>query len=163
MRTLRACVVGMLLIALAGCESGREKEVIGTLVGAAAGILIGSQIGSGSGQAAAMGFGALLGGMIGGAVGERLDQRDRERAQEAARESLHKTPDGSSSTWLNPDSGNSGSVFERNRSRVGEDDVVIPRANCSVCPRRRTRRELPADPLWIEHWIRSGCTSSTTR
>ncbi|MDJ0893744.1 MAG: glycine zipper domain-containing protein [Alphaproteobacteria bacterium] len=109
MRTLRACVAGLLMIALAGCESGREKEVIGTLIGAAAGVLIGSTIGSGSGQAAAMGFGGMLGGMIGGAIGSDLDEQDRKRADRAARESIHKTPDGTSSTWVNPDSGNSGS------------------------------------------------------
>ena len=121
MRRLRACVVGLLFVALAGCESGRENEVIGTLIGAAAGVIIGSQIGSGSGQAAAMGFGGMLGGMIGGAVGQRLDERDKQKAQEAARESLHKAPDGSSSTWLNPDSGNSGSYTPIGETFVNDD------------------------------------------
>lgn len=109
MRQIKVILAGLIVLALAGCEAGREKETLGTLLGAAAGAAIGSQIGSGAGQAVAIGVGALAGGVAGSLIGRELDAQDRQRAQQAARESIRSTPTGSSSTWRNPDSGNQGS------------------------------------------------------
>ena len=41
-------------------------------------------------------------------IGRELDEQDRERAQLAARQSIQSTPTGSTSSWVNPDSGNPG-------------------------------------------------------
>ena len=108
MKALKIVTAGVLALALVACESGREKETLGALLGAAAGALIGSQIGSGAGQAAAIGLGAAIGGLAGSQLGKALDDRDRELASAAAARAVTRTPAGSNSTWVNPDSGNSG-------------------------------------------------------
>jgi surface antigen len=105
--------VSMILISLIliGCattqEGGRSKTIIGGLGGAAAGGLLGAALG---GDTAGIIAGTLIGGLIGGAVGDRLDAADRREAREAARYSLEKSRSGTTTTWQNPDSGNSGTV-----------------------------------------------------
>jgi surface antigen len=73
--------------------------------GAAAGGLIGAA--AGGGTTGIIG-GVLLGGLVGGAVGNALDQRDKELAMQQAQLSLENSKVGQTSTWQNPDSGNSG-------------------------------------------------------
>ncbi len=100
--------LAVVVIALTACESGRDKQLAGTLLGAAAGGAIGSQIGSGSGRAAAIGAGVLIGGLVGNQVGRHLDEQDRELAARNAQQSLNSNRSGASSTWRNPDTGHSG-------------------------------------------------------
>ena len=97
-------------ILLAACAPGSSgpKQNIGTGAGAIAGGILGSQIGSGKGRLAAIAAGALLGGIFGGEIGRSLDEADRLRAQRTAKQSLEYEPTGTTSSWVNPDSGNSG-------------------------------------------------------
>jgi surface antigen len=105
LKTLGA--VALLATMTAGCADVGTKTMVGGLGGAAAGGLIGAAAGGGGAGIAA---GVLLGGLLGGAVGNYLDQRDQKLAQQAARNALETAPSGTTTTWKNPDNGNSGAV-----------------------------------------------------
>jgi surface antigen len=92
----------------AGCAAmqGNPKTTLGGALGAAGGGLIASAAG---GDSAMIAGAVLLGGLLGGAVGNALDQRDKEIAMRQAQTSLESARSGQTSTWRNPDSGNSGS------------------------------------------------------
>ena len=83
------------------------KAVLGTVVGAAGGGLIAAAAGGGAGWIVA---GSLLGGLAGGVVGHKLDARDKRMAEEAAARAFEHNQTGQTSTWTNPDTGNSGTV-----------------------------------------------------
>lgn len=83
------------------------KTTMGGMLGAASGGLIAAAAGGG---AAGIVGGVLLGGLVGGAVGNALDQKDKQMAQQAAQQAFENARTGESSAWLNPDSGNSGSI-----------------------------------------------------
>jgi surface antigen len=53
---------------------------------------------------------ATIGGLTGSAIGDALDQRDKELAMKAAQQSLEGQRSGSTKSWKNPDSGNSGTL-----------------------------------------------------
>ena len=108
MKVLKILAAAVIALSLAACEGSGQKQTGGTILGAIAGAAIGSQIGSGAGQAVAIGVGALIGGVIGNEIGRRLDEQDRQYAQKAAAQAVVSTPTGTTSTWTNPDSGNSG-------------------------------------------------------
>lgn len=99
------------ILALGACSTDAgPKETAGTLIGAAVGGLAGSTIGGGSGRHIAIGAGAVLGAYLGSEVGRSLDRADRIHAARAHHEALEYEPSGGSRTWVNPDSGHSGSV-----------------------------------------------------
>lgn len=104
--------IGVLSVSmgLAACESAGKKETIGTVGGAAAGGLLGSQIGGGKGQLAATAIGVLLGAFVGNEVGKSLDKADQAYATSTAGTALENNKSGQTSTWSNPDSGNSGTI-----------------------------------------------------
>lgn len=85
-------------------------EVIGTLLGAAVGGLVGSQIGSGTGNKIAIGAGVLAGGLLGNKLGQSLDCKDQQYHAETASTAFETQPTGTTSTWVNPDTGHQGSV-----------------------------------------------------
>jgi len=93
------------VIVLAGCQEVRNEQV-GTGVGAALGGLLGAQVGGGKGKIAAAVVGALAGAYLGGNIGKTMDQVDRQKANQ----SLERTPTGKTTSWRNPDSGNSYAV-----------------------------------------------------
>ncbi|MBW2705973.1 MAG: glycine zipper 2TM domain-containing protein [Deltaproteobacteria bacterium] len=84
-----------------------QKTIIGGVGGAAAGGLIASTFGANT--AGVLG-GAILGGLIGGAVGNRMDAADRREANRTTYRALETTPSGTTASWKNPDSSNSGTV-----------------------------------------------------
>ncbi len=109
MKSYRIAIVFASALSVAACVTDAgPKQTVGTLVGAGLGGLAGSQIGSGTGQMVAVGAGVLLGGLLGSEVGKSLDKADRLYAERNAQQTLEATPTGQSSTWQNPDSGNSG-------------------------------------------------------
>ncbi len=109
MKSTRTAIALAAMVSLAACvtDSG-QKQTLGTLIGAGLGGLAGSQIGSGTGQLAAVGAGVLLGGLLGSELGKSLDKADKLYAERAAQQSLERAPVGYTSSWSNPDSGNSG-------------------------------------------------------
>ena len=107
-RTLGALLVILPTLALAGCANTKfgEKTGLGAALGAAGGGLIGA---AANGGAPGIIAGVLLGGLAGGAIGNSLEQEDRRIAQENAQLALERQRAGQTTTWKNPDSGNSGS------------------------------------------------------
>lgn len=107
-----ALVIAAVIAALVtGCQNGQSdfgaKTGVGAALGAAGGGLLAAAVGgSGAGIAA----GVLLGGLAGGALGSSLDAQDRRIASQNSQNSLETAPSGTTTTWRNPDSGNSGTV-----------------------------------------------------
>ena len=111
MHKFKFALLGVAALALAGCsETVGQKQGLGTLLGAVAGGVVGSQVGDGRGQVVATGVGTLLGALIGSEIGESLDRADQLAMQHATQDTLETSPSGATSTWQNPDSGNSGTI-----------------------------------------------------
>lgn len=112
----------VLTLALTSCQTvgqgvaNNPKTTLGGMLGAAGGGLIAAA--AGGGTAGIIG-GVLLGGLVGGAIGNHLDQKDKEIAYQNAQRTFENTRTGESSTWRNPDSGNSGSVTPTRTFRSG--------------------------------------------
>lgn len=103
-KSMIVTIVAALSLALAGC--GTTKQQQGHVVGAVIGGVLGSKVGSGSGRIAASIAGTLMGGYIGSNIGRQMDDADRYRAGEV----LERNPTNESSSWENPDTGNSYTV-----------------------------------------------------
>lgn len=110
-KTLGIAILAVFLtVGLVGCETMGAKEGAGTMIGAGTGALIGSQIGSGEGTLVAVAIGTLAGALMGQSVGRSLDRADEMAMERSAQYSLEHNRSGNSTTWENPDTGNSGSV-----------------------------------------------------
>ena len=113
MAATRAFAPAALVIAalVAGCQNGQgdfgAKTGVGAALGAAGGGLLAAAVGGGGTGIAA---GVLLGGLAGGALGSTLDAQDRRIAAQKSQNALESVPSGTTTTWHNPDSGNSGTV-----------------------------------------------------
>jgi surface antigen len=109
----RTIAAVLLVVMLASCaQTGQSiannpKTTMGGMLGAAGGGLIGAA--AGGGTAGIIG-GVLIGGLLGGAIGNHLDQRDKELAARNAQNTFENAKTGQTSTWKNPDSGNSGEI-----------------------------------------------------
>lgn len=119
MKTTRIATMAALMLAVAACTEGREKEDWGTILGGVGGAVIGSQFGSGSGRIAATAAGTLIGAFAGREVGKSLDKADVAAAQQAQNRA-HTAPIGEKITWSNPESGHSGTVTP---TRQGTDST----------------------------------------
>ncbi len=74
MRIYKTLGLGVLIVALVGCQDMGTGEKVGTVGGAVAGGLIGTQIGGGTGNTVAIIGGTLGGALLGGAVGRNYDR-----------------------------------------------------------------------------------------
>lgn len=97
-------------IFVAGCEGQGVKQTGGTLLGGVGGAVAGSQFGSGKGQLVATALGTLAGAFIGSEVGKSLDRADKAAMHRTSHKALETSKSGQTSSWTNPDSGNSGTV-----------------------------------------------------
>jgi len=99
------------VLLLGGCiATTGDKQAVGTVIGAVTGGVAGSQIGKGNGQLIAVGAGVLLGALIGNEVGATLDKVDQQHVLDTAHQSLEYSKSGTTTSWNNPDTGNSGNV-----------------------------------------------------
>jgi len=99
------------VLTLSACaHTAGPRESTGTLLGAGAGALIGSQFGGGEGRLVGTALGALAGAMIGQDMGRTLDRVDRQYLEQTTQQSLETVPSNQTSSWVNPDTGNSGSI-----------------------------------------------------
>lgn len=89
-------------LVLSGC-AGMNNQQSGQLTGAVVGGLIGSQFGHGAGSVLGAGIGVIAGSIIGGNIGRYMDASDQQRANQV----LERNKVGQSTSWRNPDSGNS--------------------------------------------------------
>ncbi|MCZ0952930.1 MAG: RT0821/Lpp0805 family surface protein [Rhodospirillaceae bacterium] len=108
-RFMGTLAVMLAVVVVAGCGQVAKEEV-GALVGAGLGGLAGSMIGDGGGRLVAVGVGTMIGAIMGGEVGKSLDRADRLALAQARHEALENGVSGTSTTWQNPDSGNSGQI-----------------------------------------------------
>ncbi len=96
---------------LAGCTADQgNKQTLGTLLGATGGAVLGSNVGKGKGNIVGIAAGTLLGAYAGNEIGASLDRADMGYANNTAQEAFETAPAGRTSSWRNPDSGNSGTV-----------------------------------------------------
>ena len=110
-RFVNVLAVLLAVVVVAGCgPNGIAKEEAGALIGAGLGGLAGSFIGDGGGQLVAVGVGTMLGAILGSEVGKSLDRADRLALAQAQHDALEYGESGTSTTWQNPDSGNSGEI-----------------------------------------------------
>ena len=93
-----------------GADGGVKKQDVGTLAGAVGGALAGSTLGKGKGNVAAIAAGTLLGAYVGNQVGASLDKADMSYYNNTAQRAMESAKTGTTSTWVNPDSGNSGTI-----------------------------------------------------
>ena len=97
-------------LALAACQDTGQKQGAGTIIGAVCGAIAGAQFGKGDGQIAAAAVGTLLGAFVGSEVGKSLDRADRAAMGQTTQQTLETGPVGGTTSWRNPDSGNSGTI-----------------------------------------------------
>lgn len=96
----------VLVSLLAACSNQPTKQDIGTITGGVLGGVLGAQVGGGSGRDVAIIAGTLAGAYLGSAVGKSMDETDRMRMAHA----METNQTGRSSTWRNPDTGNTYTV-----------------------------------------------------
>jgi len=99
LRIFTCILLSTLLIT--GCQTTNKDT--GTVLGGIMGGLLGSQVGKGKGRTAAIIVGTIAGAYIGGSIGKNMDNGDRRRSQQA----LENNRANQTSSWQNPDSGNS--------------------------------------------------------
>ncbi len=113
------------MVPISACQSDiGAKQGFGTIAGAAAGALLGSQIGvaGDEGQIIAIAVGTLAGAALGSEVGRSLDRADQLALQQATQTTLETARSGEPLPWLNPDSGNNGTVIAQSpySNRTGQ-------------------------------------------
>lgn len=107
----KALITATLIVAFTLSLGACTKEETGTLLGAIGGAVIGDALGGrGTGKVIAVAAGTMAGAYIGREIGKSLDKADRAAMQERTQYSLESTQSGTTSTWANPDSGNSGTI-----------------------------------------------------
>tara|TARA_Y100000588_G_scaffold389252_1_gene491536 strand:- start:5934 stop:6434 length:501 start_codon:yes stop_codon:yes gene_type:complete len=94
-------------------HGGYTKEDTGKVLGGIAGGVLGSRVGKGRGRMIATIGGAIVGAMIGGEIGKQLDERDRLLLGKTTQSALEYGKSGSTNSWKNPDSGNSGIIVPK--------------------------------------------------
>lgn len=97
------------LSACVGTNSG-PKQMGGSFLGAGLGALAGSQIGKGRGQLIAVALGTMAGAYMGNEIGQSLDRADKLYLAQTSATAFEQVPTGQTTSWVNPDSGNSGTV-----------------------------------------------------
>lgn len=112
----------MVAVMLAACAPngqgvGMNKQTGGAILGGVGGAALGSNIGKGKGNIAAIAAGTLLGAMVGSSIGQSLDEVDQMYANRTYSQSLETGRSGQASSWVNPDSGNSGTITPMNVSQ----------------------------------------------
>ncbi len=109
-KLVTVAMIGMFGLGLTACAGNDQKETGGAVIGGVIGGLLGSQIGGGKGRIVSSAAGAALGVFFGSRIGKQLDKADQMQAAQAQQTALETKPLGHSTSWSNPDTGNSGMV-----------------------------------------------------
>lgn len=109
-KTFTALLLSFAVLSACASEQGKTGENIGTAVGAVIGSVVGAKAGSGSGKSLGTGLGAIFGAWLGQVMGKKLDEQDQQKVNEKAQETMETTEVGQTTTWTNPDTGNSGTM-----------------------------------------------------
>jgi surface antigen len=109
MNPLKLILIPSLALSLAACEASNEE--LGTLIGAVGGAVVGDALGGhGTEKVILVAAGTMAGALFGASIGRKLDAADRQYMETATQQSLETSKSGYQSEWINPDSGNQGSV-----------------------------------------------------
>ncbi len=119
MKRLVTLIAMLALLGACAAPMG-PKEGTGTLLGAGTGALLGAQVGSGTGRLVATAAGTLLGALAGQDIGRSLDRADQAYMVSAAQSSLERSRTDEPTTWVNPDSGASGTVTPTHTYRAAD-------------------------------------------
>ena len=113
-------LISVLSLGLAGCrtDGAMDKQTGGAILGGIAGGLIGSKVGKGRGRKAATFAGVVLGALAGSSIGRQLDERDRLLMSRSTQRTLERGKTNVASKWVNPDTGNRGTITPRRNYRV---------------------------------------------
>ena len=103
------CVLSLTSCQTTG-ESGLSKETLGTGLGAIVGAIGGSFLGKGKGRYLAVAAGLVGGGLLGKQIGQYLDEQDKKEMADSTEYALDNSQVGQGAQWVNPDTGNSGSI-----------------------------------------------------
>lgn len=104
-------VIALLSVSLivGACSTPPTKQQTGAGVGAALGAALGYGLGKGHhNKELAIALGGILGYVAGDYVGAQMDEKDRLMAAQNLQYSLELHPDGTTSRWRNPNTGNQG-------------------------------------------------------
>ena len=104
-------LISSLGLGLISCVGNNQKEQGGALIGGVIGGILGNKVGKGKGRVVATAAGAAVGALLGSDIGRKLDKYDRIYAVKAQQSALETNKVGQSSSWTNPDSGNSGIII----------------------------------------------------
>ena len=113
-------LIAIFSLGLAGCrtDGSMDKQTAGAILGGIAGGLLGSRVGKGRGRHVATIAGAVLGSLAGSSIGRQLDVRDRLLMLQSTQTTLAGGMTGVAGAWVNPDSGNRGTITPRRAYRV---------------------------------------------
>ena len=106
MKLINRFAASILVVSLASCSNQPSKQDVGTITGGVLGGVLGAQVGKGTGRDVAIIAGTLAGAYLGSAIGKSMDETDRLKTAQA----MERDPTGKSSTWRNPDTGNTYTV-----------------------------------------------------
>ena len=104
----KVLIAPLLAVSLTACQG--ENQQAGTLLGAVGGGLLGAAFSGGDHKGIAIALGALAGAWAGSEIGKSMDEKDRAAMQASTQNSLEYSESGVASSWVNPDSGYSGTV-----------------------------------------------------
>ncbi len=113
-------LIAVFSLGLAGCrtDGSMDKQAGGGILGGSAGGLLGSRVGKGRGRQVATIAGAVLGSLVGSSIGKQLDERDRLLMGRRTQTTLARGKSGVAGTWVNPDSGNRGTITPKRTYQV---------------------------------------------
>lgn len=111
MKKITTPVLILIVSVLTGCANlPATNQTQGTVAGGAIGALLGSTVGDGRGKVWATAAGAIGGALAGSHIGKRLDSQDHRAMQKAAYSALESKKSNTKTNWVNPDSGNAGTI-----------------------------------------------------
>jgi surface antigen len=117
-KTFTALLLSLSILSACAGDGGNDGEKIGTAAGAVIGTVAGAKTGSGSGRVLSAGLGAIFGAWLGKIIGRNLDEMDQQQANDTAQETMETADVGQTTTWTNPDTGNSG-TYTPTSARTG--------------------------------------------
>ncbi|MBT4934943.1 MAG: hypothetical protein HOL66_07915 [Rhodospirillaceae bacterium] len=107
-KTFTSLLLSFAILSACAGDGSNDAEKIGTATGAVLGTVVGAKTGSGSGKVLSAGLGAIFGAWLGKIIGQNLDDMDQQQANDKAQETMETADVGQTTTWTNPDTGNSG-------------------------------------------------------
>jgi surface antigen len=121
-----AVVMLCLVVVTVGCATQTQSgAAVGALSGAGFGAMVGGAVGGKQGALLGAALGAATGAAVGGLIGNRLDARDKAKRDAALQDSMKATGPDQHVTWVNPDTGGSGTITLVNQDPSGGVPGVV--------------------------------------